>query len=69
VDGGPIAFVANGDRIRLDVANQDLNILVDATEMEARKAGFAPPPPRYTRGVLAKYCKLVGSAAGGAVCD
>ncbi len=69
VDGGPIAFVADGDRIRLDVANQTLDVLVDAGEWEARQRGFAPPPPRYTRGVLAKYCKLVGSAAGGAVCD
>ena len=69
VDGGPIAFVRDGDRIRLDVANQILDILVDAEEFEARKAGFTPPPPRYTRGVLAKYCRLVGSAAHGAVCD
>ena len=69
VDGGPIAFVADGDRIRLDVANQTLDILVEDAEMDARKAGFSPPPPRYTSGVLAKYRKLVGSAAGGAVCD
>ena len=69
VDGGPVAFVADGDRIRLDVANQTLDILVDAAELEARKVGFTPPPPRYARGVLAKYCKLVGSAANGAVCD
>ena len=69
VDGGPIAFLADGDRIRLDVANQKLDVLVDAAEFDSRKAGFTPPPPRYTRGVLAKYCKLVGSAAQGAVCD
>ena len=69
VDGGPIAFVADGDRIRLDVANGTLDILVEEAEFDARKAGFAPPPPRYTTGVLAKYRKLVGSAAGGAVCD
>jgi dihydroxy-acid dehydratase len=42
--------------------------LVDPAEFDARKAGFEPPPPRYTTGVLAKYTKLVGSAAGGAVC-
>ena len=69
VDGGPIAFVIGGDRIRLDVANKTLDILVDASEFDSRRAGFTPPPPRYTRGVLAKYCKLVGSAAQGAVCD
>jgi dihydroxy-acid dehydratase len=69
VDGGPVAFVADGDRIRLDVANQTLDILVDAAELQTRKVGFTPPAPRYTRGVLAKYCKLVGSAANGAVCD
>ena len=69
VDAGPIAFVADGDRIRLDVANQTLDILVDSDQFDSRRAGFTPPPPRYTRGVLAKYCKLVGSAAQGAVCD
>ena len=69
VDAGPIAFLRDGDRIRLDVANQTLDVLVDEAEFESRKAGFTPPPPRYTSGVLAKYRKLVGSAAGGAVCD
>ncbi len=69
VDAGPIAFLRDGDRIRLDVANGTLDVVVDESEFEARKAGFTPPPPRYTRGVLAKYRKLVGSAAGGAVCD
>jgi len=69
VDGGPIAFVVDGDRIRLDVANQMLDILVEPGEFDSRRAGFTPPPPRYTRGVLAKYTKLVGSAAKGAVCD
>ena len=68
VDGGPIAFVRDGDRIRLDVAKGTLDVLVDPTEFEARKSGFEPLPPRYTTGVLAKYTKLVGSAAGGAVC-
>ena len=69
VDAGPIAFVADGDRIRLDVANGTLDLLVDPSEIDTRKIGFAPPAPRYTTGVLAKYRKLVGSAAGGAVCD
>ena len=69
VDAGPIAFGVDGDGIRLDVANGTLDVAVDAGEFDARKAGFTPPPPRYTSGVLAKYRKLVGSAAGGAVCD
>ena len=69
VDGGPIAFVRDGDRIRLDVADGTLDILVDEAEFDSRKVDFAPLPPTYTTGVLAKYTKLVGSAAVGAVCS
>ena len=69
VDAGPIAFVRDGDRIRLDVAGGTLDLLVDDTELAARRAGWVPPAPRHQRGVLAKYAKLVGSAAHGAVCD
>lgn len=68
VDGGPIAHVRDGDRIRLDVASGTLDLLVDEAEIARRAEGFEPLPPRYTRGVLAKYAKLVGSASGGAVC-
>jgi dihydroxy-acid dehydratase len=68
VDAGPIAFLQDGDRIRLDVAKGTLDVLVNAAEFDARKEGFTPLPPTYTTGVLAKYVKLVGSAAGGAVC-
>ncbi|MCA0331108.1 MAG: dihydroxy-acid dehydratase [Actinobacteria bacterium] len=69
VDGGPIAFVQDGDRIRLDAANRTLDLLVDEAELEARRAGWTPPPPKHDRGVLAKYAKLVGSARYGAVLD
>ncbi|MEU2256803.1 dihydroxy-acid dehydratase [Nocardia xishanensis] len=69
VDGGPIAFVRDGDRIRLDVGAGTLDVLIDDSEFARRRAGWKPLPPRYTRGVLAKYTKLVGSASGGAVCD
>ncbi|MDX2300425.1 MAG: dihydroxy-acid dehydratase, partial [Xanthomonadaceae bacterium] len=69
VDGGPIAFVRDGDRIRLDAANRTLDLLVDDAELEARRAGWTPPPPKHQRGVLAKYVKLVGSARYGAVLD
>jgi dihydroxy-acid dehydratase len=68
-DGGPIAFVRDGDRIRLDVANATLDVLVDAEELAKRRIGWEPLPPVYTRGVLAKYAKLVQSAAVGAICE
>jgi dihydroxy-acid dehydratase len=68
VDGGPIALVADGDRIRLDVGTLTLDLLVDEDELVKRRAQWQPLPPQYTRGVLAKYVRLVGSAAQGAVC-
>jgi len=67
VDAGPIAFVRDGDLIRVDIAARSLDLLVEPAELEARRNGWAPLPPRYTRGVLAKYSKLVHSAAVGAV--
>lgn len=67
VDAGPIAFVRDGDLIRVDIAARSLDLLVDEAELVARREGWAPLPPRYTRGVLAKYSKLVHSAAVGAV--
>ena len=67
-DGGPIALVRDGDRIRLDVVSATLDLLVDEDELARRRSEWAAPPPRYTNGVLAKYTKLVGSAAHGAVC-
>ncbi|MGA1147269.1 MAG: dihydroxy-acid dehydratase, partial [Candidatus Nanopelagicales bacterium] len=63
VDGGPIALVRDGDRIRIDIPNRTLDLLVDEAELTQRRAAFEPLPPRYTRGVLAKYAKLVGSAS------
>ncbi len=68
VDGGPVAFVADGDRVRLDVEHGTLDLLVHDDVLGSRCAGWAPPQPRYRSGVLAKYRKLVGSAASGAVC-
>ncbi len=56
------------DRIRLNVGKGMLDLLVEADEFDSRKAGFVPPAPKYPTGVLAKYRKLVGSAATGAVC-
>ena len=66
-DGGPVALVRDGDLIRVDIAAQTLDLLVDPAELEARRASWAPLPPRYTRGVLAKYAKLVHSASEGAI--
>lgn len=66
-DGGPIALVRDGDLIRVDIAARTLDLLVDPSELEARRDNWAPLPPRYTRGVLAKYAKLVKSASHGAV--
>ena len=67
VDEGPIAFLRDGDLIRVDIPARRLDLLVDEAELEARRTGWTPLPPRYTRGVLAKYTRLVGSAAQGAV--
>jgi dihydroxy-acid dehydratase len=69
IDGGPIAFVRDGDLIRLDVRTRTLDLLVDDAELALRRAGWVAPALRHERGVLAKYARLVGSAASGAVCD
>ncbi|WP_144627494.1 dihydroxy-acid dehydratase [Arthrobacter woluwensis] len=68
VDGGPIAFVKDGDRIRVDIAARSFDLLVDEEELAARKVGWAPLPARFTTGVLSKYAKLVNSASTGAYC-
>jgi len=69
VDGGPIAFVADGDRIRLDVGAGTLDILVDDDELARRAIGWSPLPPLFTKGVLGKYVKLVQSASRGAILE
>ena len=69
VDGGPIALVKNGDRIRIDIKKRTLDLLVDEKELAKRKSEFKPIAHKYKTGVLAKYSKLVGSASKGAVCD
>ncbi|MFZ9817236.1 MAG: dihydroxy-acid dehydratase [Ilumatobacteraceae bacterium] len=66
-DGGAIAFVHDGDRIRIDVPNKKLDLLVDDATMTERRRGWKPNPPRYTSGVLAKYAKLVQGAETGAI--
>lgn len=66
-DGGPIAFVREGDRIRIDVPTKALDLVVDASELEKRKVGWSPNAPRYTTGVLAKFARLVQGAETGAI--
>ena len=68
-DGGAIALVKDGDRIRIDINTRTLDLLVDESELAKRRESFKPLPSRYTSGVLGKYVKLVGSASKGAVCD
>jgi dihydroxy-acid dehydratase len=68
-DGGSIALVRDGDEIVLDMAARTLDLQVDPDELARRRAEWAAPAPKHTRGVLAKYAKLVGTAARGAVCD
>jgi dihydroxy-acid dehydratase len=68
-DGGPMAFVREGDTIVLDVPNRRLDVEVSKDELAEREKAWTPPPPRYTTGALGKYARLVSSAARGAVCD
>ena len=66
-DGGPIAFVHDGDQISIDVHALSLDLLVDDNEIARRKASWQPNPPRYTTGVLGKYARLVQGAETGAI--
>jgi dihydroxy-acid dehydratase len=68
-NGGPIGLVAEGDTVRIDIPNRTIDVLVDADELSRRRSAWEPIAPRYTRGALAKYAKLVGSAESGAVLD
>jgi dihydroxy-acid dehydratase len=67
-DGGPIALVADGDPIALDVATRRIDLELDDAELERRRDAWKRPTPHYTSGVLAKYARLVGGADQGAVC-
>ena len=69
VDGGPIAFVRDGDRIAIDVPARSIDLLVDEAELAARRKDWKVPEARYTTGVLAKYARLVTGAERGAVTE
>lgn len=66
-DGGPIAFINDGDKILIDVPSLKIDLLVSEAELAKRKKGWKPNPPRYTSGVLAKFAKLVQGADRGAI--
>ena len=65
--GGPIAAVREGDMINFDIPNRRLDVEISEAEMAARLATWTEPVPKYTKGVFAKYARLVSSAAQGAV--
>jgi dihydroxy-acid dehydratase len=69
VDGGPIAFVRDGDPIVLDMEARTLDLGIDEAELARRREGWEPKQPALRTGVLGKYARLVGSAAQGAVCS
>jgi dihydroxy-acid dehydratase len=69
VDGGPIALVADGDRIVVDVPSRTIDLMVDPAELDRRKPGVKAPEPRYRSGVLAKYARLVTGAERGAITE
>ncbi len=68
-EGGPIALVAEGDTICIDVPSHSIQMMVGEAELAERRAGWKPPEPRYTRGVLAKYARLAQGAEKGAVTE
>ena len=67
--GGPIALVADGDRVKIDAAAGSIDLDLPATELARRRAAWSPPPARYSSGVLAKYARLVSGAERGAVTE
>jgi dihydroxy-acid dehydratase len=69
IDGGPIALVADGDRISIDVPTHRIDLLVDDATLRGRRADLKPFSPRYTTGALAKYARLVSGAERGAVTE
>jgi len=66
--GGPIAALQDGDEIVINVEDRRIDVELSQKDIEARLVNWKPPEPRYKRGVMAKYAKLVSSASRGAVC-
>ena len=68
-DGGPIALIRDGDHVLIDLPARKLDLLVDEAEMQKRRAAWTKPAPKFTRGWLARYAKVVTSAARGAIVE
>jgi dihydroxy-acid dehydratase len=68
-EGGPMAFVQEGDRIKIDIPGKTLTLLVDEAELAKRKASWQPPEPRIKHGYAARYSRMVSSGSKGAVCE
>jgi dihydroxy-acid dehydratase len=68
-EGGPIALVEDGDTITIDAVSNRIELDVSDEELERRRQAWQAPPPRFTRGVLAKYARTVSSASNGAITD
>jgi dihydroxy-acid dehydratase len=68
-EGGPIALVEDGDRITIDATTRSIELEVDATKLDRRRAAWTAPPLKATRGTLAKYIRTVKSASEGCVTD
>ena len=68
-EGGPIALVKNGDRIRIDGNVRSIDVMISEDELALRRAAWVAPAPKATRGTLAKYMRLVKSASEGCVTD
>jgi dihydroxy-acid dehydratase len=69
VDGGPIAFVADGDRVVIDIPSRTIDCAIDSAALDRRRRAWKVPEPRYQTGVLAKYARLVTGAERGAVTE
>ncbi len=67
-DGGPIALVQEGDRIRIDIPGKTLTLLLEDAELQQRRAGWRPPAPKIQHGYAARYSRMVSSGSQGAVC-
>jgi dihydroxy-acid dehydratase len=67
-DGGPLALVREGDRIRIDIPGKTLSLLVEEAELARRQAAWRPPEPKIKHGYLARYSRMVSSGSTGAVC-
>lgn len=68
-EGGPIALIENGDEITIDAETAEITLHLSDSELQKRRMAWKPIPPRYTRGLLAKYARTVSSASEGAVTD